>query len=503
MLLRLQLYDINLIYRPGKQMDLADTLSRAPLSDNNVSTVEREIASINMLQFLPMSEPGLSSIRVHTANDATLQAVTTCIQTGWSTNLENCPTVVLPYWNQRHQLCMQDGIMFRGDQVVIPELIRRDMLSRIHSSHIGIEGCLRRARESLYWPGMSSNVKDFVSKCEICCTYTDKQQKETLHPHDVPDRPWAKVGIDLFTFDDKQYMVTVDYYSNFIEVDWLPDTKSKTVIYKLKAQFARYGIPDIVMSDNGPQYASEDFKKFATDWNIEHVTSSPTFAQSNGKAEQAVKTAKALMRKAKSAKHDPYLALLDFRNTPTQGMDSSPAQRLMSRRTKTLLPTSGNLLKPRVPAQVSQQIKANKDRMAKYYNRVAKDLPPLSIGDTVRIQPSRSHDHEWTKGTVTSTNAGIRSYDVITDNNTVLRRNRKHLRKSNETECAHGSNDPDDNSVTARSDNIEQQSVVQENSFSRTPPVSAPAPDNVTTATTTRSGRARKPPRWMKDFITK
>jgi len=156
---------------------------------------------------------------------------------------------------------MQDGIMFRGDEVVIPELIRRDMLNRIHFSHIGIEGYLRRARASLYWLGMSSNVKDFVSNCEICCTFTDKQQKETLYPHDVPDRPWAKVRTDLFTFDDKQSMVTVDYSSNFMEVDWLPD-KSKTVIYKLKAQFARYGIPDIVMAENGPQYASEDFKKF-------------------------------------------------------------------------------------------------------------------------------------------------------------------------------------------------------------------------------------------------
>jgi len=79
MLPRLQLYDINLIYRPGKQMLLADKVSHAPLSDNNASNVEHEIAGINMLQFLPMSEPGLSSIRVHTTNDATLQAVTTRI----------------------------------------------------------------------------------------------------------------------------------------------------------------------------------------------------------------------------------------------------------------------------------------------------------------------------------------------------------------------------------------------------------------------------------------
>ena len=99
-------------------------------------------------------------------------------------------------------------------------------MHRLHSSHLGVEGCLRRARECVYWPGMSEQIKTYVAKCDTC------QQKETLHPHDVQDTPWAKVGMDLFVFENKDYLVTVDYYSKFWEVDYLPDTMSITVIRK-------------------------------------------------------------------------------------------------------------------------------------------------------------------------------------------------------------------------------------------------------------------------------
>ena len=124
-----------------------------------------------------------------------------------------------------------------------------DMLQRIHSSHIEIEGSLRRARENLFWLGMTKDVKDFVTKCNTCRSLDDKQRKETLISHEVPIRPWAKVASDLFSYNSKEYLVTVDYYSNFWEVDYLHNIKSKTVIRKLKALFARYGIPDILVSD--------------------------------------------------------------------------------------------------------------------------------------------------------------------------------------------------------------------------------------------------------------
>ena len=127
--------------------------------------------------------------------------------------------------------------------------------------------------------------------------------------HDVPDRPWAKVSTDLFSIGEDQYLVTVCYTSNFWEVDLLDNTEARTVIKKLKSHFARYGIPDQVISDNGPQFSCSAFATFAKDWDFEHLTSSPGHSQSNGQAESAVKTAKKLIKKARKSQSDIYLAL--------------------------------------------------------------------------------------------------------------------------------------------------------------------------------------------------
>ena len=153
-------------------------------------------------------------------------------------------------------------------------------------------------------------------------------------PHELPSRPWEKVGTHLFSLDGRDYLITVDYLSNFWEVDRLRDTKSSTVIHKLKAHFARNGRPNYVVSDGGPQYVREKFKRFAREWDFEHVTSSPHHQNTNGKAEAAVKMAKRTMRKCKEGNGDIYKAFLELRNTPSQGVESSPAQRLLGRRTR-------------------------------------------------------------------------------------------------------------------------------------------------------------------------
>ena len=114
--------------------------------------------------------------------------------------------------------------------MVIPKALRKEMIKDLHTAHQGIESTLRRAQESIYWPNMNSEVKDYISRCEICLTYTPHQQKEPLLSHEVPDRPWAKIATDLFQFENKDYLVTVDYFSNFFEVDRMYSTTSQAVI---------------------------------------------------------------------------------------------------------------------------------------------------------------------------------------------------------------------------------------------------------------------------------
>ncbi len=430
MLLRLQCYDINLTYRPGNQMELADTLSRAPLPG---VLADAEQVTVNMLDHLPIAQTRIDEIRDQVKLDSDLQQVYDIIWHGWPEQMKDSPEAAKPYFHCRDELTIQDGIIFRGERVVIPKVLRKDLLVQLHASHIGTEGCLRRARECIYWPGMNSAVKDHVAKCDICRGNDVEQAKEPMLTHSVPDRPWSKVGTDLFVLDNHNYLVTVDYFSNFWEIDHLTDTKSLTVINKLKGQFARHGIPNTCVSDNGPQFSSEEFQKFARDWNFSHITSSPAYPQSNGKAEQAVKMAKSLLKKAKQSKSDPYMAILDFRNTPTQGINASPAQRLMSRRTRTLLPTSNQLLSPEVATGSAEKLVLLKRKATKYYNKGAKHLPTLQRGDSVRISPKTTSDKLWRKAEILGPiKDRPRSYEVRTEDNVVLRRNRRHLRKTSE-----------------------------------------------------------------------
>lgn len=128
---------------------------------------------------------------------------------------------------------------------------------------------------------------------------------------------------------------------------------------------------------NGPLYGSYEFQQFVTSYDIEHVTSSPHYPQSNGKVENAVKIAKGLLKKSKEAGSDFFLALLAWVNTPTEGLESSPAQRMFGRCTRTLIPTTSELLKPKIFENIQGKLLKRKRIQAKHYNISAKELPPL------------------------------------------------------------------------------------------------------------------------------
>ena len=257
------------------------------------------------------------------------------------------------------------------------------------------------------------------------------QQKESLIPHDPPKRPWSHVATDLFSFDNKEWFIIVDHWSDYFELNQVSSTNSSSVIKTLKNQFARHGIPDTLYSDNGPQFASREFKEFASAWHFDHQTSSPHYPQSNGKIENAVKTAKKLLTKEKASGQDPYLAILDWRNTPSPSIGSSPVQRLFGRRTKTLLPTAGTLLQPKIMEGTEDKLKERKTKQALFYNKGTKELPELQPGDTVRMKPLPSDKEKlWRKGSVVK-QVAPRSYEVDLQG-TMFRRNIRHLVKTKE-----------------------------------------------------------------------
>ncbi|XP_041376696.1 uncharacterized protein K02A2.6-like [Gigantopelta aegis] len=324
---------------------------------------------------------------------------------------------IKPYWNIIEQITYIDELLLKGDCIIVPECMRKEM--QIHRSHLGIEKCLRRAREILYWPSMNSQIRDIVSQCGICCHYRNKQQKESLHSHEIPERPWQVVTSDLFELDRENYVVIVDYYSKFFEVSKLKDTKSNTVIEVLKENFARHGIPEIVKSDNGPQYSNYEFKEFAKIYGFVHITSLPRYPQSNGMAERTVQTVKKIFKKAKETGRDPYLALLDFRNTPIENF-GTPTQLLMGRRTRTTLPTRPSLLKPGFSHRLVRNSLMRKREKQKLWYKTAKPLKKLKPGDVVRM---RDEQKTWSPAVVVKNSHEPRSY-VVQKNNTLYRRNR-------------------------------------------------------------------------------
>jgi len=201
--------------------------------------------------------------------------------------------------------------------------------------------------------------------------------------------------------------------------------------------------------------------------------------------EAAVKIAKNLLTKAKQDHRDPQLAILDWRNTPTESSNASPVQKLHSRRTRTLLPTAEPLLMPEVPRNVQETIALKRQRVKLYYDRGAKTLPELAIGQPVRMQPV-SKDGSWRKATTVSV-LGNRPYVVQADDGQMYRRNRRFIRPIVLTELQGDSeNQADNNSRPSQGGEVAQ-----------------PA-DNATTLqspTTTSSGRIVKPPNRLKDFV--
>ena len=183
-----------------------------------------------------------------TEEDEDLRDLKTVIRHGWPLRKEDAPVKVRDYFPFRDELTMQNGLIFKGERLVVPTSLREEMTEKLHSSHIGIQGCLRRARKTLYWPGMNKKVEDYIAKCSTCNSYQSEQAKEPMISHHIPTRPWEKVGMDLFELNNRDFLITVDYYSNYFEVDRLTSKTAKDnqqdESQLRQTRHSRSGIPD-------------------------------------------------------------------------------------------------------------------------------------------------------------------------------------------------------------------------------------------------------------------
>ncbi|XP_042071854.1 uncharacterized protein K02A2.6-like [Haplochromis burtoni] len=299
LLMRLMRYKPEAVYVPGKTLVIADTLSRSPQTraeDDTSTHSEVDCYIATVLQGIPASPSRMESIKAATATDVELQTVITYIRRGWPAYGASVPLNIKAYMKVKNELSEADGLVIRGCRIVIPKSQRTAILHKLHEGHQGLTKCRDRANSSVWWPGLSTELKNAVLQCHTCLAQRPTQTREPLISTPLPDRPWQRIALDLCEHNRNNYLVVSDYYSRFLEILHLPSTTSGQVVQKLKSTFARFGIPDEVVSDNGPQFSSSEFQAFAREMDFAHITSSPHHPQGNGHAERAVQTAKKILR---------------------------------------------------------------------------------------------------------------------------------------------------------------------------------------------------------------
>jgi hypothetical protein len=493
MLLRLLKYDLEVRYTPGKQMYVADTLSRAyltmpPTKDECELAEDIDVTVHTMLHDVQLSLNTLVNVKAATDSDVTLSRVREFIRNGFPADVSNLPAELRKFHSISADIHEVDGVLLHDGAIIIPSALQPQMLAWLHEGHQGREKCKALARSTLFWFGMAKDIDCYVDKCSVCLSHRRMQQREPLLPHDVPDRPWQKLGADIFTLFGKDYLLVVDYFSKFPEVCLLSGKSASAVIVQFKSVFSRHGIPETLIADNMP-FDSYEMRQFATNWNFQIITSSPHYAQSNGQAERCIQSVKSLLIKAEESGADPYIALMQYRATPLAGLDYSPSQLLFGRKLRTKLPATAASLQPTYDSHRADLRQRQLVQKA-VYDRHARPLPPLHPGDTVRAR----HNNQWLPAHVKSAHSAPRSYVVETDAG-VLRRNRRHLLLTNESahtpnhECAYG-DEPSSGVLAATQPAVDTPP---------SPPPSSPVPPVPSTITKppnvvqTRSGRVVKP----------
>ena len=480
--LRMMRFLYTISHVPGKELAIADALSRAPAAVTSATSNALESETAAYVDFivknLPASEQRLKEIKECQEADPVCQQIVELCLSGWPAK-QSLPTELKPYHTVSAELAVENGLLLRGSRIVIPPPLRRELLNRIHSGHQGITKCRELARQSVWWPGLSKQLENLIQKCEKCLK-VQHQRPQPLSPSPLPTLPWQKLATDLFEWKQSVYLLVVDYFSRYIEIARLRQPTTAEVVVHMKSIFARHGIPEILISDNGPQYSSREFSEFAKAYEFRHVTSSPYHPQGNGEAERAVGTVKSLLKK----EDNPYQALLAYRNTPLQ-VGYSPAQLLMGRVLRSMVPTTRAQRKPQIPdlASVQARDKRIKKKQKKDFDsrHRARELSPLEPGDRVWVS-ERGSEAEVRE------EVSPRSYVIEAEGGT-LRRNRQNLTRLPNSETVDSSQVCDRNAEP-----IEQSIESNVESHESNGQPNGPTSESTAQTVVRRSCRSSQPP---------
>lgn len=258
MLMRLMRFKPQAVYIQGKDMVIADTLSRSPLKPEKEETVLQEEVTVYVHEIAsawPVSDAKLNQIREETQKDVNLKTALDYTIAGWPVYKEDVKLAARDLFAVRGELSTHEGLLIFGDRIVIPFSMRAEVLERIHDGHMGITKCRERANTSVWWPHISQDIKDRVAACRHCLEKKPSQPSEPLITSKMPERPFQRIAIDICEVKGQNYLISVDYYSRYIDIAHLTKMTSTAVINKMKIIFSQHGIAETVVSDNGRQFS--------------------------------------------------------------------------------------------------------------------------------------------------------------------------------------------------------------------------------------------------------
>ena len=404
---KVTMFSFDVEWVPGKTHLIADALSRAPLfSAEEMPGLEIDTAISCLSQ---TSQPSMDVI-YNAVDDDYRQFLQDVIQ---NTSYSNYSKAL---HGSVDSLSVQDNlVLLDSRRIVLPLLAVKPVLRLLHASHSGITKTTVLAKALYFWPGMSNDIKQLISSCVQCAKVLPSQPSNpmvTPSPSTHFGFPMQHVGLDLFSFGTKTYLICVDHWSGYPFYSSLRSLSTATVISTLSTWFNLFGWPMSIRSDGGPQFRG-DFSRFCEKNDIRHELSAPYNPKSNGLAEAGVKSIKNILRKSMSSGEDADRMLYEWRNVPRSD-GFSPAQLLFGRAQRTSLPTLASQVTPVDFISAASSKDAAHMRARLDHDRSKHFLPLLSPGQAVYLQDSKSS--AWDRhGVISSIRPDKLSYVVHCD----------------------------------------------------------------------------------------
>ena len=496
--LTLEMYQYHLKFKSSDKNANADALSRLPLTaDHPPTPLPAEL--VLMMEALDEDMPvSAQQIRRWTQRDPTLSRVMQFVRKGWpSTVLDERLKI---FERKKLELSCQDHCLLWGSRVIVPPQGREAILRQLHSSHPGVVRMKQLARAYVWWPGLDGDIEKHVQHCSACQENLSSPPLAPVLPIRWPSRPWARIHVDLAgPFLNRTFLVVVDAHTKWLEAHVLPSATSSATITCLRRIFATFGVPEILVSDNGPNFVSQEFETFLKRNGIIHKTSAPYHPASNGLAERAVRTVKQGLKKTTQGSIQDRLSrfLFGYRNTPQTTTGHAPAELMFNR----LLRTPMDLLKPDLSRRMEEKQKRHSDQV-----NPARDFKPSDMVFVKNLPPGSKPI--WLPGVIQASK-GPRSYTIVLTDGRVVRRHCDHLRQRYEQENKPISSQEDLDlapsiAVPSPPDTIEN-SPAQDTA---TTPETTPAPSDTEQSSTAPTPpprrnppRNRKPPPRYGDFV--